>query len=145
MAASNRRAVREAVVQTVFECEFRDVFAECHEALERNLDEYELESFEPEFAETLLRATVDNLQGLKEWIEKLAPEWPYSKIAKIDRSVILVGLAELKYLADKFKIPPKATLNEYVEIAKEFGDDSNRRFVNGVLSSAKKELELKNT
>jgi N utilization substance protein B len=141
MAASNRRTVREAMVQTIFECEFRDVFDQGQTVLAKNLAEHALETYEPDFVDSLLRATVENSVELKVWIEKLAPEWPYSKIARLDRAVIQVALAELKYLGEKFKIPNKVIVSEYVEIAKDYGDDSNRRFVNGVLSSAKKELE----
>ncbi len=140
MSAANRRTVREVVVQTVFECEFRDIREGWLAIFEKNIVELEID-FEKNFATSLLEATFNNRDELKAWIEKLAPEWPFSKIAKLDAAALLVGLAELKYLANKFKIPPKATLNEFVEIAKNYGDDSDRKFVNGVLSSAKKELE----
>jgi N utilization substance protein B len=139
MPAANRRVVREAVVQTVFECEFRNISEGWLAIFEKNIVEFEVE-FEKDFAEGLLEATFNNLEFLKSWIEKLAPEWPFSKIAKLDAATLLTGLAELKFLA-KFDIPPKATLNEFVEIAKNYGDDSDRKFVNGVLSSAQKELE----
>ncbi|MFH1375956.1 MAG: transcription antitermination factor NusB [Patescibacteria group bacterium] len=139
MPAANRRAVREAVVQTAFECEFRGCADEQEQAFARNIAELDV-NYEPDFASSLLAATFEHMDELKAWVEQLAPEWPWSKIAQVDRAVLLAGLAELKYL-EKFDIPPKATLNEYVEIAKNYGDDSSRRFVNGVLSSANKELE----
>ncbi|MFA6457839.1 MAG: transcription antitermination factor NusB [Patescibacteria group bacterium] len=139
MSASNRRTVREAVAQTVFECEFRGVSEGWLAIFEKNMAEFSCD-FEKDFAHGLLEAAFNNLDFLKSWIERLAPEWPFSKIAKLDAAVLLVGLAELKFLT-QFKIPPKATLNEFVEIAKNYGDDSDRKFVNGVLSSAKKELE----
>jgi transcription antitermination protein NusB len=140
MAAANRRAVREAAVQTVFECEFRGVNEGWLAIFKKNIAEFEVE-FEQDFSEALLEAAFNNSQSSKEWVEQLAPDWPFSKIARLDAAILLVGLAELKFLAKKFDIPPKATLNEYVEIAKSYGDDSDRKFVNGVLSSAKKELE----
>lgn len=139
MPAVNRRAVREAVVQTVFECEFRGIREGWLAVFEKNIAEFEVD-FEKDFASALLEATFNNSQALKFWIEQLAPEWPFHNIAKLDAAVLLVGLAELKFLG-KFDIPPKVTLNEFVEIAKHYGDDSDRKFVNGVLSSAKKELE----
>ncbi len=141
MPAANRRAIREAVVQTVFECEFRGVeLVERQLAIfEKNIAEFEL-SFEKDFASALLKATFDHSAEIKMWIEQLAPEWPFHKIARFDAAVLLTGLAELKFLGE-LRIPPKATLNEFVEITKNYSDDSSRRFVNGVLSSAKKELE----
>ena len=137
--AANRRAVREAVMQTVFECEFRKDNEGWSAIFEKNIAEFGL-PFEKDFASALLEAVFNHSAAIKIWIEQLAPEWPFHKIAKLDAAVLLVGLAELKFLG-KFKIPPKATLNEFVEIAKIYSDDSSRRFVNGVLSSAKKELE----
>jgi len=138
--AANRRLIREAVVQTVFECEFRGIEKEWLVIFERNAADLGLK-LEKGFSEALLKTTFDNLQSSKEWIEKLAPNWPFSKIAKLDAAILLVALAELKFLCGKFNIPPKATLNEFVEITKSYGDDSDRKFVNGVLSSAKKEIE----
>lgn len=139
MPAANRRAVREAVVQTAFECEFRNCTDEQERVFTRNIAALDVD-YEPDFASALLTATFGHADELRVWVEQLAPEWPWSKIARVDRAVLLAGLAELKYMG-KFDIPPKATLNEHVEIAKNYGDDSSRRFVNGVLSSAKKELE----
>ncbi|MFH1546248.1 MAG: transcription antitermination factor NusB [Patescibacteria group bacterium] len=139
MPAANRRAVREAVMRTVFECEFRGVDEGWLEIFEKNIAESGL-PFEKDFASALLEATFNHSAEIKAWIEQLAPEWPFHKIAKLDAAVLLVGLAELKFLGE-FNIPPKATLNEFVEIAKNYSDDSSRRLVNGVLSSAKKELE----
>ena len=139
MSAVNRRAVREAVVQTVFECEFRQIKEGWLALFEKNIAEFEVD-FEQDFATALLEATFNNSDSLKAWVEQLAPEWPFSKIARLDAAILLVGLAELKFLS-QFAIPAKATLNEFVEIAKNYGDDSDRKFVNGVLSSAQKELE----
>ena len=139
MPAVNRRTVREAVVQTVFECEFREISEGWLAIFEKNIAEFECD-FEKDFASALLESTFNNLEFLKNWIETLAPEWPFSKIARLPAAALLTGLAELKFLGE-FKIPTRATLNEFVELAKNYGDDSDRKFVNGVLSSAQKELE----
>lgn len=142
MGVVNRRAVREAAMRTVFECDFRSCAAERDEAFERNISELAIKKYEADFAAALLRTTFDKIVELREWVERLAPDWPFTKIAPLDRAVLLVGLTELKFLASEFDIPPKVTLNEFVEIAKNYGGDSSRRFINGVLASAKNELEL---
>jgi transcription antitermination protein NusB len=140
MPAVNRRTVREAVIQTIFECEFREISEGWWEIFEERIAEFGV-NYEQDFAKELLNAVFDNMPVMKEWIEKLAPNWPFSKIAKLDASVLLVGLAELKFLDKKFEIPTNVTLNEFVEIAKNYGEESDRRFVNGVLSSAQRGLE----
>jgi N utilization substance protein B len=142
MPAANRRAIREAVVRSIFECEFRDCKKFHEEIFVRNMQEMEILSYDMDFAKALTDAVFSHCDEFKEWVEKLAPDWPYSKIARLDRSVICAGLAELKYLCASLDIPPKVTLNEYVEITKAYSEDSSRKFVNGVLSSALKELEL---
>lgn len=136
MAAANRSSVREAVVQTVFEMEFRpELAADWRTIFTRNLAEQPSgEQTETEFAEALLSAVFEHLPELQTAIEQHAPAWPFTKIARLDRAVLQVGVAELLHLPT----PPAVTLNEYVEIAKNYGGDSARKFVNGVLSSLKK-------
>lgn len=136
MPFTNRRAVRTAVFQTVFECEFRQetnfqpVFA-------KQLSNFNFNAQDQKFGVALLNAVFNNLQQLKTEITHLAPEWPIEKIAILDRAILIVGLAELKFLV-RLKIPAAVTLNEYIEITKSYGDDSARRFVNGVLHAALK-------
>lgn len=143
MSAVNRSATREAVVQTLFEVEFRDGADERDAWLARNLTELELEvtTLDRDFAGRLLAAVFDHTDEIRASIAAFAPEWPYEKIARLDRAILLTAIAELSFVAKDEDIPPAVTLNEYVEIAKNYGGDSSRRFVNGVLSSLKKDIE----
>jgi N utilization substance protein B len=65
-------------------------------------------------------------------IQPLAPEWPVDQIARMDRTVLRMGLYELKHADD---VPPKVVINEAVELAKAFGGDNSSKFVNGVLGT----------
>ncbi len=141
MSAADRSAVREAAVQTVFECEFRKTPDQFTEIFTRNIAAHELDKPDVAFGAAILSAVADHTSRLKEAIAEHAPDWPYDQIARLDRAVLLCGLAELSFLDEK--IPPAVTLNEYVEIAKNYGGDPARRFVNGVLSAAKKASETK--
>lgn len=75
---------------------------------------------------------------LKRWkeidklITKHAPEWPIQQIAAIDRAVLRLGIYEVKYAKD---IPPKAAINEAVELAKAYGGENSGSFINGVLGT----------
>ena len=140
MSAANRAVCREAVVQTLFELDFRSEPERSAEFFARNLAAQDLPSFDRDFAEKLLAAVSANENLIREKIAQHAPDWPFEKIARLDRAILLAALAELLCLPD-FKIPPAVTLNEFVEIAKNYGGDSSRRFVNGVLSAVKKEME----
>jgi N utilization substance protein B len=63
-------------------------------------------------------------------IERAAPEFPFEGIAIIDRSVLQIAIFEAVY--DE-AVPPRAAINEAVEIAREYGGETSARFVNGVL------------
>ena len=68
----------------------------------------------------------------------MAPEWPLSTIAAIDRNVLRMGLYELESSADT--VPPKVAINEAVELAKAFGSDNSSKFINGVLGTAYRQI-----
>jgi N utilization substance protein B len=70
----------------------------------------------------------------------MAPEWPISSIAAIDRNILRMGLYELSECRDT--IPPKVAINEAVELAKAFGSENSSKFVNGVLGTAYKQLGI---
>ena len=71
-------------------------------------------------------------------IQPIAPDWPIDQIARIDRSILRIGLYEL--LNESVIVPPKVAINEAVELAKAFGSDNSSKFVNGVLGTAYRTL-----
>lgn len=138
MPAENRSLARQAVVQTVFECDFRGSRDDRQAILMRNLSALVADKkVDSGFAEKLLTAVCNREKEIRSLIEKYATEWPFDKISLLDRIILECGLAELCYIRG---VPPAATLNEFVEIAKNYGGDSSRRFINGVLSAAQKDI-----
>ena len=77
----------------------------------------------------------------KELIDKiqknLKADWKIQRISKIDLSLLMLAIYEIIYE----DIPYKVEINEVVELAKVFGEDSSKSFINGVLASIVKELE----
>ncbi|HSX19227.1 MAG TPA: transcription antitermination factor NusB [Candidatus Saccharimonadales bacterium] len=70
-------------------------------------------------------------------VEKNAPAWPISQIAPVDLAILQVAIYEL--LFKEKKEPYKVVVDEAVEIAKEFGGEASKGFINGVLGSIIKE------
>ncbi len=137
---ANRHLSRSVVLQTLFECEFRDCSsAIAVDILRRNADEFAPGAGDLPFMEELLRGTLSHRVDLDLVIEKAAPEWPIERIAPIDRNVLRLGLFELLF-SDREKVPAKVAINEAIELAKSFGGDNSGRFVNGVLGAVYKEL-----
>lgn len=82
------------------------------------------------FAIALVDGTLARQSEIDALIATLAPQFPLDQLAAVDRAVLRVAVYELRYGA---KAPPKAVVNEAIEIAKEYGGDASGRFVNGVL------------
>ena len=97
-----------------------------------------------EFADDLINRTLKHLKKLDEIIECRVSNWEINRIALIDRILLRIGICELLYFPD---IPPKVTINEYIEIAKEYSTAGSAKFVNGILdailTSEKKSGRLK--
>ena len=68
-------------------------------------------------------------------IESHAKEWSVDRIAKVDLSILRVAVYEILY---ESSIPIGATVNEAVELAKEFGGEKSAGFINGILGSVAK-------
>lgn len=93
------------------------------------------------FSIELLERTVSNNSFLSEEIEKNTPNWDKERIADVDFVLIKMALCEfLKFPS----IPVKATINEYLEIAKEYSTPKSSIFINGILDKLVKEYEKNN-
>ena len=138
--ASNRHLGRIVVLQTLYEYEFRlqskDENANLAEIITRNMSRYEDTIGDKQFVQDLLNGVIERQVELDSKLQPMAPEWPISQIARIDRNVLRIGLFELLYMQET--VPPKVAINEAVELAKAFGSDNSSKFINGVLGTAYK-------
>lgn len=82
---------------------------------------------------------ITHLTEIDAIIQENAPKWTIDKINKIDLSILRYSLWELIF---QKKAPPKVTIDEAIELAKEFGTETSSSFVNGVIGSATKKLDL---
>lgn len=94
-----------------------------------------------EFASLLFRKTILNEAELgKEYIDK-TPNWDTERIAEIDTIILKMAICEfLKFPS----IPVKVTINEYLELAKEYSTPKSSIFINGILDNLVKEFQAAN-
>jgi ribosomal protein L32 len=102
-----RHKKRQSVVQELFGIEFHD------------------QKIGPTAQKIIAQKTLIDIQ-----IQKAAPDFPVSKINKIDLAILRLAVYEL--IVDK-KAPQNVIIDEAVELAKEFGNETSPAFVNGVL------------
>ena len=111
----------------------------------QNADSFNLPSLfdyqdEINFGQELLNKVVEEYDSLKDHLSGRTPNWESDRIARIDYIILITSTAELLYFPS---IPTKVTLNEYIEIAKEFSSPSSGKFVNGVIDNIVKDLTNK--
>lgn len=90
-----------------------------------------------EFARDLIEGTLMRRDELDLKIQELAQNWDMKRIATVDRNVLRLAFYELLHRHD---IPPIVSINEAIDIAKEYSTDDSGKFVNGILDRLKKSL-----
>ena len=90
-----------------------------------------------EFAKNLLQTVLDKAEYLQSIITPKLKNWDPDRIAVLDMLLMKMGLAEFLYFET---IPPKVTINEYIDLAKDYSTVQSGQFVNGILDNIHKEL-----
>ena len=134
---SPRRQSRITALQTLYEVDA--VGHDVEGILTRLKENGILQEKTLEFACELVRGVIENKKKLDETIQTYAPNWPVEQLSIINRNVLRIAIYELT--CDK-RTPPKAAVNEAVELAKSFGSDSSPKLVNGVLGTLMDEMNL---
>lgn len=133
--ASNRHLGRIVALQTLYEEDFRrscgDDSLDLNEIMKRNIGRYKAIE-DRQFIIDLVLGVSKEADELDHTLRPLAPEWPIEQIARMDRTVLRMGLYELMHVSD---VPAKVAINEAVELAKAFGGDNSSKFINGVLGT----------
>ncbi|MBD0278012.1 MAG: transcription antitermination factor NusB [Flavisolibacter sp.] len=100
-----------------------------------------ISSDKAQFARSLLQTVLEKSEYLEEFILPKLKNWDPDRIAALDMILMKMGVAEFLYFET---IPPKVTINEYIELAKEYSTQQSGQFVNGILDNIHKELAQQN-
>ena len=138
---ATRHLVRSIVLQSLYEWDFNERKTDLVKIVERNMEEFGPGINEPDFLWKMIKGVVEHLDEIDQIISKSAVEWPFDQITLIDRNVLRLGVYELVYV-DHAEVPYKVAINEAIELAKNYGGINSGRFVNGVLGTVYKQLEI---
>ena len=130
-----RRFVREKVLQILYAYE---VNQDGHKATVDSLMEEIKEKADKEFATDLIIKVIKHTTELDNKIKERVANWEMNRIALIDKILLRIGICELIYFPD---IPPKVSINESIEIAKEYSTARSGKFINGILDAILSELK----
>ncbi len=125
-----RHNARKLALSSIFCWMFNEPDTESCVNVSREL----LESTETDedLVKLLISGVETNILEIDKIIEEAAPEWPLDKISKIDLVILRIAIFEVVYGT---KTPTKVAIDEAVELAKEFGNETSSKFVNGVLGT----------
>lgn len=128
-----RRKEREFALQALYALEFND--DSIVEVLENFSDDQK--KYASAFARDLIRQCSEHREELDDFITPQLRNWEYGRVAIIDKILLRMAAAEFMYFES---VPPEATLNEMIEISKEFSTERSGKFINGIMDAILKKL-----
>ena len=145
----NRRGARELVLHLIFAGEYsgmrgeellKSVNEENFQSLEQEYDLYkELPpESQQEYITRAVTGVMEHLYELDDYIEKYAKGWNVARISRISKCILRLCMYEVLYL----QIPVGASVNEALELAKQYDSEEAAGFINGIMGSfVQKELQ----
>ena len=123
-----RRTARECALQMLFQLEFQKTRKEVP-----SLNAAVAKKMVPAvkvFADQLFQGVTAHQEEIDRIIKRYTQNWSTGRMAIVDRNILRFSIYEILYLSD---IPSKVTINEAIEIAKNYGNENSGAFINGIL------------
>ena len=132
-----RSAIRELTFRLIYSLEIQKEY-DLEEQVELYLQSNEVEDNDAkEYIKDVVIGIKEHIIEIQELIEKnLKADWKIDRISKIDLSLLKLAIYEIKYK----EIPYKVAINESLELAKKYGEETSKNFINGILASVVKEI-----
>ena len=137
----DRSSIRELAFKLIYSIEIQKT-EEIKESIDLYMEANEITSTNAKnYIEDAALGIQKNIVEIDKKIEKnLKSDWKIERISKIDLSILRLAIYEITYK----QVPYKVAINEAVELAKKYGEDSSKKFVNGILASVVKEENPEN-
>ena len=135
----HRRKAREIALQVLYQIDTNSI--DPREALQLFWASFDAPHSARAFAEELVTGTLEHLTSIDEAIRNCSDHWSIGRMARVDKSILRMAIYEMLYLDE---IPPKATLNEAIDLGKQFGSENSGSFVNGILDAFYTRMQMTN-
>lgn len=136
----SRKKARDNAFKCVYELEF-GMSESLDKILENCYEDNDNKPDEKEYIEMVLKGVKENLEEIDNIILSKLKNWSLERIAKIDLAILRLAIYEINYMDD---IPVKVSANEAVELAKTYGNNDSKSFVNGVIAKVIESKEEEN-
>lgn len=125
-----RRHIRELVMQALYALEISKDSPQ--HIIDTILHENNDQGINVDFAQELFTRVITHQSEIDKRLKLKTEHWEFHRIALIDKILMRMSLCELLYFPD---IPPKVTINESIEIAKDYSTENSGTFINGILDA----------
>ncbi len=133
-----RRKAREVALQVLFEIDALGI--EAKEAIELFWRNFEAPREARTFSSRLIKGVCDKREQIDTLIATCSDNWTLNRMSRVDRNILRIAVYELLYCDD---VPPKVTLNEAIDLGKDFGTENSGSFINGILDALNARLKKK--
>ncbi|WP_111229698.1 transcription antitermination factor NusB [Helicobacter valdiviensis] len=133
---ATRTQARGAVVQLLYA--YGSGNEEIGKFFDEILEEQKIKNAQKEFARGLFLGVLENLSMLDLRIAHQLKSWDFAKIGDMERAILRLGAYEIVCAKQDRAI----VINEAIEIAKNFGTENSKKFINGVLDGIAKNLHI---
>jgi N utilization substance protein B len=137
MAKANhpRRIAREAVLQALYAYEITK--EKRGKVLKDIINRQSYDNDMKNFITSLFNFSIDNKEWCEEQIKTRLNNWEFDRVALLDRLLLILAISEIHFIDD---VPPKVSISEAIEIAKQYSTEESAGFVNGVLDNIYKAM-----
>jgi N utilization substance protein B len=109
-------------------------------ALARYCETFPYQQDIKDYARLLLSGVIHEQEAIDKYIETASEHWKLGRTTYIDRSILRLGVFEMLFSED---VPPKVAIDEAIEMAKKYGNEDSKDFINGVLDKIFREFYKK--
>ncbi|TGM58376.1 transcription antitermination factor NusB [Leptospira adleri] len=127
---SARRTSREIAVMALYQLELTK--PPLKEVLKFKWYDKKTEQEERDFAISIVNGVVKNQEQIDTLIKKYSKNWDFSRISVVNKAILRLSVYALLYT---WEVPKNVTIDEAVELTKEFESEESARFVNGILDA----------
>ncbi len=131
-----RQKAREIAFQFIYRFDQEQSGSSIHDEFTTHARHFECPEESFDFAARLAETTLRQLDVVDSMIQKYAQNWRLDRMNAVDKSILRMGAAELLFFKD---VPASVTLNELIELGREFGEADTPSFVNGILDPISRE------
>jgi N utilization substance protein B len=131
-----RKEARELLMQLLYQMELLNDHSE--ETKSAYLEKNFKEKGHKDYAAALMEQVLSRKEEIDAKINEYSNKWTTSRMPKVDVAILRLAVVEIMYMDD---IPDAVAINEAVDLAKKFGSDESKAFINGILGKIAKEKD----